>query len=155
MDAGQSFLRWPTIHLPHGNIITNLIDPIRVCVRFWSTRWGHLKTSVFPEKSLWCGSKTTPSGLLPEDAMTNFMARSTHGITKLSIGVRITSCTLISTVATTLSTSLRTLSVIFTCVCIYTWEPLTEADWFALFEVAILLVMLYFQLVYDDCPVRS
>ena len=55
------------------------------------------KPSILPEKSLWSRSHTTLSIPRPDDALTDFIANSTLGITKFYIAVNTASCTLVST----------------------------------------------------------
>ena len=76
-----------------------------------------------------------------ENALTDFMAISSLGKTKLSIAVQISSCTLASTVAIILSTSVLTMpELLLSNVCTSYREPSTGADMFALFDISFLPV---------------
>ena len=116
------------------------------------------RLSILPEKSLWSGSNTLPSTFRPEDALVDFMANSTLGITKFSIAVNIASWTLVSTDIITISASLRTLLTIFSssvCTSICGWT------WIGLFVLSCpkkylyTSCYLYFQFAYLDCFARS
>ena len=84
------------------------------------------RSSIFPEKDLWWGSNTTPPTPCRDDALADFIASSTLGVTKFSVAVNTASSTLVSTVVITLSTSFRNLlTKFFSDVCISTCGSLT------------------------------
>ena len=78
------------------------------------------RLSIFTEKSLWSGSGKTLAVSSAEDALTDFNPNANLGSTKLSIEVKIASCTLVSVVANKLLTSLPVL--LFSSVYIYLLE---------------------------------
>ena len=81
------------------------------------------RPSLFPEKSLCSGSRTTLSTPRPPDALTDFIASATLGNTELPFSVKAASCTPDSTVVNTLSTSQRNLlAMLFSSVCTSIWE---------------------------------
>ena len=119
----------------NGNITTSLIDSIRSAFQLNLFEPVICKPSVFHQNFLWRWSSTTILEPRLQDALTDLIASSARGLTKLSIATKIESCTLVSAVGTALLPSKRTLSVNFvSSVCISTWEPLIEAKWFELLE---------------------
>ena len=81
------------------SITTSLINLIYVCVRIHFTGDGHPKAFDDSWRSLWSGSSTTLFLSCVEDALTDFTATFTLKITNLSIAVKNSSCTLVSTVS--------------------------------------------------------
>ena len=95
---------------------------------------------------------------LPEDALIDFMASSTLSITKLSITAKIVSCTLVSAVATVLSTSLRTILVkLLSNFCKSSWAPMTEIECVALLEPKLLQLMsaLFMWVTHLRCVIKK
>ena len=114
----------------NGKITMSFIDSNQVCFRIYSIQgFRYFLKNIFGrgQAQLFLDP--------PEYALTDFMASSALGITRLSTATSIASCTLVSTVAATLSTSLRTLWIrLPSSICIFTWELMARAGRFVLFK---------------------